>query len=1016
MVTRMQFGLLGPLVVRRGETVVSVRAGKQRAVLAALLLNANRVVPVDELAEMLWGTAAPPSARVTVQNNVARLRKALGDDDRARIGTQPRGYVISVADGELDMNRFEALLGTARQAARSGSWDTAAADSRAALALWRGEPLADVESELLAVREVPRLADLRLQAVETRIEADLHLGRHAEVTGELRQLTAVHPLRDHLHALLMLALYRAGRQAEALTAYQAARRVLIEELGTEPGPELRSLHQQILVADPALDLSGSRRAVGPRRAVPRELPAGVRHFTGRERELAALTGLLDEPSAGRGIVVISAIGGTAGVGKTALAVQWAHDIAGRFADGQLYVNLRGYDRGEPVAAGDALAGFLRALGVPGTDIPDEVEERARQYRSKLAGRRVLVVLDNARDGEQVRPLLPGDPGCAAVVTSRDTLAGLVAADGAQRLDLDVLPLADACGLLRSLIGPRADTDAAAVVELAWLCARLPLALRIAAQLAAARPAAPLAGLVAELKATRLDTLDAGEDRADVRAVFSWSLRQLPDDAAQAFALLGLQPGEYLDVYAAAALTGASTGQARKSLDHLHRASLIQESGPGQYGMHDLLRAYAREQAVAREAGGQSSATLTRLFDYYLAAASAAMDVLYPAEAHLRPPVAPAAAGAVPEMADDAEARAWLDRERPNMVAVVTHCSGHGWPQHAIGLADTLHRYLIAGGHLPEGGTIYRRALHAARRSADLAAEASALHGLGSIALYKGQFRAAASDYRVALERYRQCRDRTGEARVLGNLGITEAQLHNHQSATGYFRQAIEAFEDAGDSLGAARGLTHLGFVETELGSYDQAAEHLQRALPVLREAGDEDYEATTLEAIGELHLRRGQLTQAAVFFEQALTIYRRTGNPTGIADQLANLGNVSVRQREHQQAIGYLRQALALHRQAGYQHGEVQTLRKLAMALHGAGQVAAARAELAAALQLAADIGSTFQQASAHSDLAESHHRAGEDEKARNHWRQALALYTQLGVPEAEQVQARLGRQEADAV
>jgi DNA-binding SARP family transcriptional activator len=215
---------------------------------------------------MLWGTAAPPSARVTVQNNVARLRKALGDDDRARIGTQPRGYVISVADGELDMNRFEALLGTARQAARSGSWDTAAADSRAALALWRGEPLADVESELLAVREVPRLADLRLQAVETRIEADLHLGRHAEVTGELRQLTAVHPLRDHLHALLMLALYRAGRQAEALTAYQAARRVLIEELGTEPGPELRSLHQQILVADPALDLSGSRRAVGPRRA------------------------------------------------------------------------------------------------------------------------------------------------------------------------------------------------------------------------------------------------------------------------------------------------------------------------------------------------------------------------------------------------------------------------------------------------------------------------------------------------------------------------------------------------------------------------------------------------------------------------------------------------------------------------------------------------------------------------------------------------------------------------------
>jgi DNA-binding SARP family transcriptional activator/tetratricopeptide (TPR) repeat protein len=988
MVTGMQFGLLGPLVVRCGETVVAVQAGKQRAVLAALLLNANRVVPVDALAETLWGSAVPPSARVTVQNNVARLRKALGQEGRSRIRTQARGYVISVDTSELDVTQFETLLGAARQAARDGLWDAAAAEARAGLALWRGEPLADVESELLTSREVPRLADLRLQAVEMRVEADLHLGRHAEVSGELRQLTAAHPLRDHLHALLMLALYRAGRQGEALAAYQAARRVLAEELGTEPGPELRSLHQQVLAADPALDLSESEPpAAGPEPAAPRELPAGVRHFTGRAGELAALTSLLDEPAAGRGIVVISAIGGTAGVGKTALAVQWARQVAGRFPDGQLYVNLRGYDQGEPVPAADALAGFLRTLGVPGTDIPDEVEERARQYRSKLAGRRVLVLLDNARDGEQVRPLLPGDSGCAAVVTSRDALAGLVAAEGARRLDLDVLPLGDAVRLLRSLIGPRAEADPEAVIELAGLCARLPLALRIAAELAVARPAAPLAGLVAELKASRLDILDAGEDRADVRAVFSWSYRQLPGDAAQAFALIGLHPGEDLDVHAVAAVTSTSTGQARRMLD----------------------------QAAAREPGGRSDHALTRLFDYYLAAAGAAMDVLYPAETQLRPPTRPVAA-AVPDMADEAQARAWLDRERANLTAVVAHCAAHGWPRHVAMLADTLHRYLIYGSHLPEASTIYRRALHVARQSADLAAEASALIGLGSLALYKGQFREAAAEYRVALDRYRQCGDRSGEARVLGNLGITEQQLHNQHSAAGYFRQATDAAEDAGDGLSAARALTHLAFVENEMASYDQAAEHLQRALPVFREANDQDYEAAALEAIGELHRRRRQLPEAADFFEQAMTIYRRTGNLTGVADQLLNLGNVSVRQGEYQQAIGHLRQALALHRQAGYQHGEVQTLRILAEALDGAGQPAAARSELAAAVQLAADTDNTYQHASAHRDLAESYHRAGEHEQARHHWQRALTLYTQLGVPEADQVRSQLNRQAAEAL
>jgi tetratricopeptide (TPR) repeat protein len=594
-----------------------------------------------------------------------------------------------------------------------------------------------------------------------------------------------------------------------------------------------------------------------------------------------------------------------------------------------------------------------------------------------------------------------------VVTSRDALAGLVATDGARRLDLDLFPLADAVALLRSLIGTRADDDPEAAAALAGLCARLPLALRLAAELAAARRRAPLPDLVAEIAARRLDCLDAGEDRADVRAVFSWSVRQLPDHVAEAFALIGLHPGADLDVHAAAALTGTSTGQAGRVVGRLHRASLLQSSGPGRYGMHDLLRAYACERAAAGDAGGRREQALTRLFDYYLTAAAAAMDILFPAEAHLRPGAPPAAAE-MPAMPGEADARAWLDRERANLVAVAVHCAGHGWPRHPIDLAATLHRYLINGSHLPEAHTIYSLVLHAARRSGDPAAEAGALHGLGSICMKKGHFREAADHYQAALERYRQHGEQAGQARVLHNLGVTEFQLHNHHASADYYRQAITVYQDAGDNLGVAGALCGLSNAETELGAYDQAAEHLQLALPVLRQAQDQHREARALEGIGELNLRRGELTQAADFFGQALALYRRMDNPAGVANGLFSLGEVSLRQREYSQAIGCLRQALAEFRQASDRYGETLTLRTLAQALQGDGQHAAARSELAIALGLAAETGNTYQQASAHRDLAESHHAAGEDEQACRHWQQALALYTQLGAPEADEVGSRL--------
>jgi tetratricopeptide (TPR) repeat protein/transcriptional regulator with XRE-family HTH domain len=827
--------------------------------------------------------------------------------------------------------------------------------------------------------------------------------------------------RPHRHSAQRLAgaLGLAGaEQAEFLAAARG------QHAAPGPGPrrgsELRELQQQILGdyrgARPGQpdDERGPAGGVSAGTVVPRELPGVVGHFTGREGELTALSRLLDaDDQSLAGTVVISAIGGTAGVGKTALAIRWAHQVADRFGDGQLYVNLRGYDPDQPVTPADALAGFLRALGVPGQEVPDEIEERARLYRSRLAGRRVLVVLDNARDGEQVRPLLPGEPGCLVLITSRDVLSGLVATNGARRLDLDVLPLADAVALLRSLIGARVDEDLEAAAELAGLCARLPLALRIAAELAAARPETSLRALAAELELSRLDCLDGGEDRADLRAVFSWSYRHLDESTAGAFALLGLHPGADLDVHATAALTRTVPGQADRVLGRLHRASLVQAAGPGRYEMHDLLRAYAREQARTDGTEGSCHQALTRLFDYYLAAAAAAMDILFPAEAYRRPRVRPSAA-AVPAMPDQAAARAWLDTERANLVAVVAHCAGRGWPWHATCLASTLRRYLMTGSHLPQAHTVYGCALQAARGSGDLAAEAEARNALGTIALKKGRSRHAAGHYKAALQCYRQCGDRGSQARVLSNLGMTDYHRHDCRSSARYYRQAIAAYDEAADHLGAARALASLAAAETELGCYDQAAEHLRLALPVLRQANDQVFEAEALSGIGELALRRRQLQQAAAPLQEALAIYRSLDHPAGIASVLRWLGDLSMRQGRYQQAIGLLRQALTLHVQTGDRGGEIKTLRILAEVLHGAGQPAAARAELETALDLAAGTGNTYQQASVHRDLADSHHSAGRHEQARHHWQQALDLYTQLGAPEADQIRTRLSAQEAD--
>jgi tetratricopeptide (TPR) repeat protein len=826
-------------------------------------------------------------------------------------------------------------------------------------------------------------------AVEERTQIMIMLGRHADAVAELRRLVCEHPLREGLRGQLMLVLYRCGRQADALAAFTEARSVLIRELGIEPSPELRRLQEQILAADPTLDVpSGIALLAHPSSvataslerepSVPAQLPADADPFTGRAGELAALDGLtvtIGSPeregklSTGTAGAVI-AVSGTAGVGKTALAVRWARRVRDTFPDGQLYINLRGYDPGQPVPPGDALAGFLCALGMPAQHIPREEDERAAAYRTLLDGRRMLVVLDNARDVEQVRPMLPGSPSSLVLVTSRDSLAGLVARHGARRLELDTLPAADAIALLRTLIGRRADTQPEATATLARQCARLPLALRVAAELAVASPVMTMAQLAAELadEQRRLDLLDAGGDQGSaVRGVLSWSYRHLAAEPARAFRLLGLHPGPDIDPYAAAALTGTTHAHACHLLELLTRTHLIHRTGLRRYGMHDLLRAYAADLADAEDTAGERHGALTRLFDYYTAAASAAMDAIVPAERHLRPRNCRSAWPA-PALADLAAARTWLDGERAVLVCVATYTAAGRWPGHAIRLAGTLYRYYETGCNYTDAITMHSSARDAARRTRDRAAEATALTNLGIIDWRQGRYGQAVGHHGRALEISGGIGDRSGVAIALSNLGIAYERLGRYQEAADHYGRSAALHGELGDRSSQAISLANLGGADSRRGRYAQASSNLRRALVVFRELGDHASEGGTLAELGFLDRQLGRHQQAAEHYRQALDLASQNGNRAGVLEARNGLG----------------------------------------AALLAAGQPWPACAEHRAALDLASQTGDRYEQARAHDGLARAHQVTGGPDRARDHWAQALALFTGLGSPESGDVGARL--------
>jgi DNA-binding SARP family transcriptional activator/Tfp pilus assembly protein PilF len=1003
---RLQFRILGPLEVWRGDRLIPVRA-KQRVLLAALLLQANRVVGAERLVNQLWGESPPATATATLQTHISQLRKQLqpGPPDPPAdqvIVTRASGYALQVQPEQVDLHAFEQLVGAARQAIAAGDPGAAMELFRQALGLWRGPALGGVAltSPLLS-GEVARLEEARLAALEDRIEAELALGRHAQLIGELEALVAEDPLRERLQGLLMVALYRSGRQARALEVFQTARRVLRDELGLEPGRALQRLQHQILTADPALEAcaGGSPSPGGqPVRAVPAQLPADVGDFTGRTEDLGQLDRLLATRESTTA-VVISAIAGTAGVGKTALAIHWAHRIRDRFPDGQLYVNLRGYAPSPPMQPIEALAALLNALGVPTKEVPAELDQAAGLFRTLLADSRVLVVLDNARDADQVRPLLPGSPDCLVLVTSRDRLSGLLARDGARRLTLDVLTPEEASALLARILGERRVTaEPQPTTELARACAWLPLALRIAAANLANQPRRSIASYVAELESgNRLAALAVEGDRdTAVRAALDLSYGALAPPVQRLFCLLGVAPGPDITVLAAAALSGTGTEQAARLLDGLAGAHLLSEHAPGRYSFHDLLRLYAVQRARDDPEDARKAAA-RRLYDWYLHTVDTAAGLLYPEKLRLPLPRPVTPPGPATSFGNDTQALAWLDAERPNLVAAIVHAAEHGPRPAAWLLADALRGYFWFGSHIVDWLGAANAALAAAQADGDLPGQAAAQLSLANVNMCQGRYQPAIEHCAEALRLNQQTGWLEGQATALGSLGLVYWELGRLQQAADAYTQALAIGRRTGRLASRATNLNNLGLVYQELGRLAQAADHYSQALELYRQLGARSNEADNLANLGRTYSELGRLDDAIDRLTLALSMHRELGTRRAEAETLRFLAEVHCQAGGYHHALNLARTASLLAQDTGYRRVQVDVLNTLGGIHRNLGEHDQAINHHQQALRLAREAETRFSEAEALIGMAAAHQRRGQLDQALACAGQAVTLARQAG-------------------
>ena len=902
----MELRLLGPVELWVGGMPVSVGPAKQRCVLAVLALEANHVVPVETVVDRVWDQAPPQAARGLVQTYVARLRRAFADHGvPASLTYRSGGYALTVEPDLVDVHRFRRLATT------SSTVD----GLRAALELWHGEPLSGLAgSWVRSMRDT--LAGQRLSVQRRLLDLRLEAGAADDLLGDLDELLARHPLDEKLVEQRMLALYRAGRHADALDCYREARARLRDEVGDEPGPDLRELHQRVLRRDPEL----TRVVPAAPVPVPRQLPARTPFFVGREDKLAQLGKLVDTQDGDT--VVISAIDGTAGIGKTALAIHWAHEVADRFPDGQLYVNLRGFHlAGPPMDPAEALRGFLDALGVAPERVPATRDTQAALYRSLLAGRRVLVVLDNARDPDQVRPLLPGSPGCVAVVTSRSGLASLVAQEGACPVTLDALSHGEAVALLTRRLGcERVTAELDAVRELVDRCARLPLALAIVAARAAGDERFPLRALAAELRDSRdrLDALDAGDPGTNVRTVFSWSYQHLSAPAARMFRLLGVHPGPDIALPAAESLAGEP--RLRPVLRELTRAHLLTEHRPGRFAFHDLLRAYAADQTEDAE----RAAATHRVLDHYLHTVFAAARLLDPARDNITL-TAPRHGVRPQPVRDYTQAWAWCAAEHQVLLAAVEEAAGAGFDVHAWQISWALSTFFQRSGHWHDWVTTQHTALAAAGRLDDRDAQARAHRSLGYAYILLGRDADARTHLRRSDELFGETGNPAGQAHSHLTLAWVFERENRYPDALAEARQALVLYQTASHRVGEANALAVVGWYHARLGDHGEALRRCEHALRLHRELGDRDGQANTLYNLGYAHHHLGHHRAAIAYYQQAIDLRRALGDRYYEANVLADLGETHHAAGDVRSARDAWRRSLAILTEL--QHPDADALR-----------------------------------------------------------------------------------------